>query len=307
MPFIVITGTYHLVGRTASGGPSGFQPDGDSIQFKPGDPTLLDRLQRIGRPHRLTSIGSTQLRFEGIDALELHFQGSHQPRPLADDARDFLTGELALNPVPYEPPENMRVQPPVPQDAATGYILSRSLEANGRPVAFAFAGDPPAPDGSELFLDVPLLEGSLNFRSVENGHAYPLSYDTLFSDLRSAFARATSSARGGAQNLWADDLSQTGVTVTSQADLEQSGVIFPKLFRRLTEYLAQGHADLSGFLPMLEESQEQVFDLTTSNFTHYDDVLEVNGNAVRMTRLPEELVFVSAKTEIVEAAPWLSL
>ena len=97
------------------------------------------------------------------------------------------------------------------------------------------------------------------------------------------------------------------MTVTSQADLEQSGVIFPKLFRRLTEYLAQGHADLSGFLSWLEESQEQVFDLTTSNFTHFDDVLEVNGNAVRMTRQPEELVFVSAKTEIVEAAPWLSL
>ena len=159
MPFIVITGTYHLVGRTSSGEDSGFEPDGDSIQFKPGDATLLDRLERIGRPHRLTSIGSTQLRFEGIDALELHFQGSHQPRPLADVARDFLTGELALNPVPYQPPGNTRVQPPVERDGATGYILSRSLEANGRPVAFAFAGDPPAPDGSELFLDVPLLEG----------------------------------------------------------------------------------------------------------------------------------------------------
>ena len=97
------------------------------------------------------------------------------------------------------------------------------------------------------------------------------------------------------------------MTVTSQADLEQSGVIFPKLFRRLAEYLARGQADLSGFLSWLEESQEQVSDLTTSNFTHFDDVLEVNGNAVRMTRQPEELVFVSAKTEIVEAAPWLSL
>lgn len=100
MPFLVITGTFHLVGRTPAGNSSGFAPDGDSVQFRPADQSLLDRLTRVGRPYRLTSIGSTQLRFEGIDALELHFDGSHQPRPLADRAREFLTGELDLNPVP---------------------------------------------------------------------------------------------------------------------------------------------------------------------------------------------------------------
>ena len=38
MPFIVIQGTFHLVGRTQAGNPSGFEPDGDSIQFKPTNP-----------------------------------------------------------------------------------------------------------------------------------------------------------------------------------------------------------------------------------------------------------------------------
>jgi hypothetical protein len=104
VPFLVITGTFHLVGRTPAGNPSGFAPDGDSVQFRPTDHSLLERLTRVGRPYRLTSIGSTQLRFEGIDALELHFDGSLEPRPLADRARDFLTGELALNPVPYKHP-----------------------------------------------------------------------------------------------------------------------------------------------------------------------------------------------------------
>lgn len=87
MPFLVVTGTFHLVGRTPSGNPSGFEPDGDSVQFRPTDQSLLDRVTRVGSPYRPTSIGSTQLRFEGIDALELHFDGSHQPRPLADRAR----------------------------------------------------------------------------------------------------------------------------------------------------------------------------------------------------------------------------
>lgn len=97
MPFTLIHGTFRLVGRTRGGKDTGFEPDGDSMQFKPDNAKLLDRLQN-GSASRLTSIGSTQLRFEGIDALELHFEGSHQPRPLADNARDFLTGRLGLNP-----------------------------------------------------------------------------------------------------------------------------------------------------------------------------------------------------------------
>ncbi len=76
MPFTVISGTFHLVGMTKAGAASGFEPDGDSMQFKPNNSKLLDRLETQGSNYRLTTIGSTQLRFEGIDALELHFEGS---------------------------------------------------------------------------------------------------------------------------------------------------------------------------------------------------------------------------------------
>ena len=83
MPFVTIKGSFHLCGQSAAGNPTGFQPDGDSMQFKPDQPKLLDRLERTADAYRLTSIGSTQLRFEGIDALELHFEGHHQPRQCA--------------------------------------------------------------------------------------------------------------------------------------------------------------------------------------------------------------------------------
>jgi endonuclease YncB( thermonuclease family) len=300
--------SYHLVGRSGVGQPSGFSPDGDSIHFKPADPALLERLARLGRPFKLSAIGSTQLRFEGIDALELHFAGSHQPRPLADQARDFLTGELGLNPVPYEPPELVRVQPPVERDAARGFILSRSLEANGRPVAFAFDGAPPQPDGSELFLDVALLERSLNFRSVAAGHAHPLFYDTLFVDLRESLAAAAVAAREEGLGLWQTDRSQAGLSVVDQAGLERDGVVFPKLFRRLTEFLAQQQADgLSGFLAWVADKREQLLDLPANNFTHFDNVLDVEGVEVRLTRRPEEIVFVSAKSDSAAVAPWLAV
>jgi len=307
MPFLVIEGTYHLVGRTKTGNASGFEPDGDSMQFKPKNPALLDKLDRPGGAVRLTAIGSTQLRFEGIDALELHFGASHQPRPLADDSRDFLTGKLRMNPVPYRNPSLTRVLPPVQRDATAGFILSRALEQHGRPVSFAFTGAPPKPDGSELTLRAALLRKSLNFASLAAGDAYPLFYDTLFGDLRAVLTKAAETARDDGRGLWASDRSQLGLAVSDQAALARDAVVFPKLFRRLTEFLRQSVGPLDRFLPWLAAKREQVLDLTTDSFTHFDDVLRVKGNTVRLIRRPEELVFVSAKTTSRAVAPWLAV
>lgn len=301
MPFIVIRGTFHLINRTAGGVETGFEPDGDSIHFKPDNPALLDRLTRLRLPYKLTRIGSVQLRFEGLDALEIHYRPdvggaeTHQPRPLADEARDFLTGVLGLNPINYAPPRNVRVKPPVAHDATPGYILSRSLEVNGRPVSFVFAGVPPVADGSTVELSRVMLRKSVNYRLVRNGHAYPLFYDTLFHDLRATLMAAAQEARVNKRGLWAADRSRRGVTVNNQLSLETDGVIFPKLFRRLTDYLAGGRADLAGFRAWLEAKGEQVLDLDHCHFTHFDNIVNVEGNVVKLTKLADRIVFVSAK------------
>ncbi|MGH3022300.1 MAG: thermonuclease family protein [Gaiellaceae bacterium] len=304
MPFTVISGTFHLVGRTRTGRLTGFEPDGDSIQFRPHKPKLLDGLERTGSPWRRSSIGSTQLRFEGIDALELHFDGLHQPRPLADQARDFLTGKLALNPVPYEPPSLIQVLPPVARDATPGYILSRALEPHGRPVAFAFTGDAPDVDGASFFLTSTALKRSLNYKILAAGHAYPLFYDTLFRDLRESYTRAVASARQKRLGLWAQDRTRTGLYVSTRDKLARDAVVFPKLFRRLAEYLKVS-TSMIGFLPWLEATKEQVLDLTTSGFTHLDDLLDRSGRTISMKVDPEKIVVVSAKTSNAEVFPWL--
>lgn len=302
MPFILIKGTFHLVNRAPGGKEVGFEPDGDSIHFKPANPSLLDRLTKIQRPYRLSTISSVQLRFEGIDALELHYRpekggrNSHQPRPLADEARDYLTGKLGLNPVPYQLPHNIRVKPPVAKDATLGFILSRTLEVTGRPVSFVFTDNPPGEDGEEVYLRVPLLKRSINYKLVQSGNAYPLFYEGLFVDLRDALLVATRQARAKGRGLWSRDRSKTGLRVIQQSDLESKGVIFPKLFRRLTDYLAEGNTGLADFKEWLAEKQEeQVLDLRTNNFTHFDEFVHVQNNKVRLTRLPEELVFISKK------------
>ena len=306
MPFTIIQGTFHLVNRTQNGNESGFEPDGDSIHFKPFNASLLDNLTQLQRPYRLTNIGSVMLRFEGIDALELHYSPSsggpstHQPRPLGDSARDFITGLLGLNPVPYVQPRGIRVDPPVPKDATPGYILSRSLEVHGRPVSFVFAGAAPNADGSQVFLSRQKFKTSLNYKLVLNGHAYPLFYDTLFIDLRRALAEATDQARQGGVGVWASDRTTAGLSVTSQAQLEAGGVIYPKLFRRLTDYLAETGGGLAGFNAWLAAKGERVEDTdpnsaTFGNHTGFDNMVRVQGNTVKMLRKPEHLVVISEK------------
>ncbi len=301
MPFITIQGTFHILGMDKNGHPTGFQPDGDSIQFKPDNPALLDQLVRLGHPYKLTSIGSLNLRFEGIDALELHYEAtgpqSHQPRPLADEARDFLTGKLGMNPVPYAPPKNLTVRPPVPVDGVPGYILTRNLEFNGRPVSWVYTGAPPDPDGTPVYLDTCRLQQSLNYQLMAAGQTYPLFYDTLFVDLRMTLGTAARQARRNGLGIWASDKTNSGIQVTAVADLETNGVIFPKLFRRLVSYMRTlNTTDLAGFpLWVATEEEEQVLDLAELNFTHFDNVINIVGDIVSLDRRPEDIIFVSKK------------
>src|SRR4029453_18969187 len=115
------------------------------------------------------------------------------------------------------------------------------------------------------------------------GQSYPLFYDTLFADLRTVLANAATTARQARRGVWRSDRSRSGLVVRSQTDLELKGVIFPKLFRRLTEYLRRQGGDLSGFLPWLEVTREQVLELPTRSFTHFEDVLDGQGNQMRLT------------------------
>jgi hypothetical protein len=311
MPFTLIKGTFHLVDKTKADRLVGFAPDGDSLAFKPDKISLLDRLEVVDKHYRLSAIGSVQLRFQGIDALELHFRGKtgperRQPPPLPEDSRDFLTGRFALNPIPYSPPRFIRVKPPVVRDGTAGFILSRALEIYGRPVSFVYVGSPaPRRDGATVEVDGALLRKSVNYKSLVAGQAYPLFYETLFPDLRAILTTAAVNARRQRKPLWLADSSQRGLAVGGADNLEKTAVIFPKLFRRLIEYYSEGHRGMSGFARWLEEKKEQVLDLTTGGFTHFDNVVEVHGNRVKLKRRPEELVFYSAKTTNPRVSPWV--
>jgi hypothetical protein len=161
MPFTVIRGTYHVAGS---------QPDGDSVRFGALNEANWDKLS--GRVD-MNARGHAQRRLEAIDTLETHFQGQHQPKDLAVKALDFLLHELKIQSAQFDP---LMLNVTEAEDGTPGYIISREAERNGRPVAFAFSGEPPQGDGSTIFLTADLLKSRLNYKSVLEGVAYPAYY-----------------------------------------------------------------------------------------------------------------------------------
>jgi hypothetical protein len=288
MPFVLIRGSYHV---------KGFAPDGDSVRFRPDDPDAWDRVPGWRRP-RPNGRGMAQLRIEAIDALETHFQAGgavglvHQPAGPATAARDRLLELLGIGDVVLAPDGSTIADA---RDGTPGFILTRAVDVNHRPIAFAYAGEPPVvADEDAVWLDVPLLRESVNHRLVAEGLVFPTYYTGLFHDLRSTFTAAADQARAAGLGVWPQDRTEAGATVTSLASITDEQVLLPKLFRRLASFIAAngGRVDLAGFEPWLEIANERVFDLDRGQETGFDDLVEVAGDTVRLTVPVTRIVFV---------------
>jgi hypothetical protein len=105
---------------------------------------------------------------------------------------------------------------------------------------------------------------------------------------------AAKQARQDGKGLWPKDHTQSGAKVEGMSTLTDTAVLLPKLFRRLADYLQlnDGDPSLDGFPEYLEEREDRLFILSTGQWTGFDTVVKVtNGNTVRLTRDPEDLVF----------------
>jgi len=287
MPFTLIKGTFHVVA---------YSPDGDSIRFQPDNRAIVLSLPGA-RPKMFNPRGHCQLRIEAIDSLETHYSAGgatlHQPLELAYAAAERLMAFLGITDVKWDAGHRTVTSA---RDGTRGYILSRSVEKNDRPVSFVFVGDPQEQDGADdVHLDTDRLRDSFNFVALEEGHAYPTFYEGLFHDLRDALANASAAARSKGVGVWKIDRTNGGFDVDTLSDITDEHAILPKLFRRLSVYMV-GTGTARGFKNELEKSREPVLDLRDNNFTHLDTFVEETPEAggvvnIRMTRQPEELVF----------------
>jgi hypothetical protein len=276
MPFVIIKGTFHV---------EGYSPDGDSVRFMADNKEHWAKLS--GGPALLNAKDHAQLRFEAIDTLETHYQNTHQPLELATGALERLLEGLNITDVEWNETRTMIT---AANDGTEGYILSREVEEFGRPVAFVYTGTPPEEDGSEIFLDADRMNQSLNQRALEEGDAYPTYYKGLFHDLREALTETVGPARQAQLGVWAEDRTNAGFDVEGLDSITEVHVVMPKLSRRLAEYLEAG-GSVAGFKEFLEAKDEEGIVISTVHPTHFDTVVEVEGNTVRLTEPPENLIF----------------
>ncbi|MBI4642969.1 MAG: nuclease [Deltaproteobacteria bacterium] len=269
--FIAHPGTFHVDGYTS---------DGDSIHFKAHNADNWEKLG--GHPVKLNHQGHVQLRLEGIDALEMNFEGRHQPLKYAREALDLLLSHLGIRGNLFGPSHA--------RDGAAGYILARQADKYRRPVAFAFAGAPPWPDGEKVFLDAALLRKSVNYLLLQAGLVYPTYYEGLYPDLREELSRACREARKGGRGFWPQDCTNSGVVIDGLNSLTVKCIILPKLFRRLVRFMKENQ-DIVGFKDYLEANPDPVTNLAMARLTNLAALVEVQNKSVRLTTAPEALVF----------------
>ncbi|MCK2220094.1 lamin tail domain-containing protein [Actinomadura sp. ATCC 31491] len=274
----------------------GPEPDGDTVKFRPDNPALVERLARhSGRPPGINRRG-VSVRLEAIDALETHFAETHQEPAGALAARDELLRLLGFTNVTFwdDLPNTVRS---ADQDELRGHVLSNGIDANGRLIAFAYAGDHPGPDGSAVFLDGPLADGSVNAALLSAGLVYPAFYATLPAELRTHLAEVSAQARRKAlpSGIWPRSTGDPNgpATIAGLTAAEQL-VMWPKLFRRIVPYLAEGFTDFSHFDAWLRADpvhrDDQLFLLDKLERGNLHDVVRASGQQVQLTVWPERFV-----------------
>ncbi|UCD92650.1 MAG: hypothetical protein JSV43_01650 [Methanobacteriota archaeon] len=293
MPYKLVKGEFHLYYRSTRH--VGSQPDGDSIWFKPNDPLLLSGIG--GRSVEFNNGGFAQLRFEAIDALELHYKGAEQNLELAFDSRDFTLGEAGFS-VPdivYAPQTFKAVRSAIPHPTK-GFILTRNIDPFGRPVSFVFAGTTNKQDGNEYWLDTTWLNDSINAALARSGNAYPSFYTGLPTDLRNRIRDLVRTAQKPPKMIWKPDLSTKGFRAPSLEKLEEL-VIWPKLFRRLITFFNDGKTDLGDFDEWIRASStrdDEVWIISEAELGNMHDVIvyEEKKNKMFMKYAPKELIIV---------------
>jgi endonuclease YncB( thermonuclease family) len=275
----------------------GPQPDGDTVKFRPDNRALVETLPRpSGAPPDLNSRGIS-VRLEAIDALETHFEETHQELAGARLARDELLAKLGFTNVVFFPDAPNSVQS-ADQDEVRGHVLTNGIDANGRMIGFVFAGDHPAPDGTAVFVDDALVDQSVNGQLLAEGLVYPAFYSTLPASLRDHLSAASTSAREGHLGLWPRSTADVdGAATVADLTAAEELVIWPKLFRRVVPYLAAGFGDFDGFDAWLRAdpvNRDDAILLLDQPQEHANlhDVIRASGHTIQLTRRPEQFVIL---------------
>jgi endonuclease YncB( thermonuclease family) len=278
--YLFIRGSFVIVNK---------QPDGDSVRFRPDDGSLLKKLKR-GYRIDPSKDGTVQLRFEAVDAPELHYLGDRQP--LGREARDFLLSELGFSNYIYD--HNDTITDAVPKEIRGG-IFSQAAETNGRPISYVFL-EPDLvsfQDGERITIDDALLAKSMNAKVLQAGMAYYTVYSSQAESHRIFMRGLAEQAKAVNLGLWAVDKTSEFSLLTF-SDITTNQLILPKLFRRCIGYLRDRDKGFSGTLKdwLLANPNRDDAVLLGTRQTTLSSLLDVQGTTVRVLFDPLEAIFI---------------
>lgn len=276
--FLLIQGSFVIIGKS---------PDGDSVRFRPDNPKLFKKLKR-GYRIKPSKDGTVQLRFEAIDAPELHYLGQQQP--LGSEARDFLLQHLGFTDFSHQ---NNKVTMATPQEVRGG-ILSRAAETNGRPVSYVFLEVELTHlnDGAWVAVDEALLAKSLNAQVLQAGMAYYTVYSSQSENQRNFMQALSLEAKLRNAGVWQHD--RTAAFTLTEVDDVNKQLILPKLFRRSIDYLRERDNGFTGNLKdwLLANPNEDDEMLLGSKRSRLSSLIQVEGNMVYVLFDPLKAVFL---------------
>lgn len=275
MRYKIIKGNFHV---------KGYSPDGDSIRFQAVDEDNWDFFRWRTQSKRKAK--KKQLRFEAIDALETHYEESHQPRSFGVAALEVLLQMLGIDQVVY----NLNLTKIVSaSDGTGGYIAAPALDSYQRPISLVFTEEVRLEDGAEVEIARLPIEDSVNFKLAKLGLVYPTFYSSMESDLLDKFTTVAREARKNGVGVWSLDRTRS-FTFWNIDTIRNDVVILPKLFRRLTTFL-EASSEYSELEAYLKKKKDRVLIRSTGEKKKMFDLMEIDGREIKFLTNPEDLIF----------------
>ncbi|MEL6148845.1 MAG: hypothetical protein AAFU54_09095 [Chloroflexota bacterium] len=349
--YTLIHGNYYVVGMSPDADSIKFRAN------NPDHWQLIDHdNERAFKKALNKEDGVVTIRLQGIDALETHYtpptiptpkdvrekarnvrrpsKGNHrQPHHLGETATNTFLRNIGYSDIEWKSwgrntwidcatlkkPDGSTIHCTDKYgDALPGYVITRDIERNGRPIGWVFIGTPPAADGTQLTPQEmgELMADSENFQLVQQGVVYPFFYMTLPAAMRKPIYEAAQQAqqtgkKNGTGCVWPHDNTINGVDLPDLTTLHEEHAIYPYLFRRIVrqwygktllnfwESLRRGDTlpdfedrslDMTGFF---DDANPWLFVISEQDFVRLSDVLEVEKNRLKLRVYPYDLIFLS--------------
>ena len=272
----------------------GYEPDGDSVRFKADNDNDFNDLYRHFKIKPCAHDRSVQLRFEGADAVELHYRGHRQVG--GDDARDKLLEILGFTDIEYAG-GGLKVQSCNPT-SIPAIILTQAADPFGRPISYILIGQEERfEDNASVSVDNEILDKTVNMQMLKNGYAYPLLYTSTPRSHRDRIREIAKNAKDKKKGIWQQDSSPSFDLIDfSSVDAPTGSVIYPKVYRRTVDYLTDLNrgftGDLSEWIHSKGSKEDDEVILDERFQSRLSQVIEVHNSRIAMTADIMDMTFV---------------